>query len=87
MENNPETNHWEESHQSKYCLLALIGVGCGEIVGAMLLGKIQDRFGNIVAVYSCLLLSLIGMSCILIYIYFYSFTLQAAFTMTFIYGI
>ena len=87
MDQNPETAHWEVSHQSKYCLLALIGVGCGEIVGAMLLGKIQDKFGNIIAVYACTILSLIGMSCILVYIYFYSFTLPAAFAMTFIYGI
>lgn len=40
MDQNPETAHWEVSHQNKFCLLALIGVGCGEIVGAMLLGKI-----------------------------------------------
>lgn len=53
----------------------------------MLLGRIQDRFGNIVAVYACTLLSLIGMSSILVYIYFYSFSLPSAFAMTFVYGI
>lgn len=87
MDQNPDTKHWEISHQSKYCLLALIGVGCGEIVGAMLLGKIQDRFGNIIAVYACTAFSMIGMLSILVYIYFYSFTLPAAFAMTFTYGI
>lgn len=57
------------------------------MVGAMLLGKIQDKFGNIIAVYTCLVLSLIGMFNILVYIYFFYFSLPSAFAMTFIYGI
>lgn len=87
MEHNPKTSHWDSKIQSEYCLLALIGVGFGEIAGAILLGKIQDRLGNIVAVYTCLVLSLIGMSYILVYIYFFYFELSVAFAMTFIYGI
>ena len=33
---------WDDSKRDQYALLAMIGLGAGEIVGAMIFGRIQD---------------------------------------------
>jgi hypothetical protein len=33
---------WDESKRDKYALLAMVGLGAGEISGAIIFGKIGD---------------------------------------------
>ena len=84
---NPETAGWNEEKQNKYCLLCMVGCGLGEIVGAILLGKIQDKFGDVKATYSCLLLTLIGGAIALGFTVNYSFSMVFAVLMTFSWGV
>jgi hypothetical protein len=40
MKGDPTTAIWVEAIQRKNCLLALIGMGVGQIVGALLIGYV-----------------------------------------------
>jgi len=83
---NPETQDWSSAESNKYCLLAMIGLGVGEMGGAILFGRIQDKMGNRVAVMLCIILSLVGTAAALAFTFVFSFTLWLAVIMTFTWG-
>jgi MFS family permease len=84
---NPDTQDWDSAQSNKFCLLAMIGLGVGEMGGAILFGKIQDKMGNKVAVILCMILSLIGTAAALTFTFVFSFTLWLAVIMTFTWGV
>lgn len=53
----------------------MVGLGIGEIIGAILFGYIEDHFSNRVSTCACLLLSTIAVVVNLVFTYNYSFTL------------
>jgi len=83
---NPDLQDWSSAESSKYCLLAMIGLGVGEMGGAIVFGKIQDKFGNKVAVILCIVLSLLGTAAALAFTFVFSFTMWLAVIMTFTWG-
>ena len=40
MNNTPVDKDWDPNHKTKMCLLAMIGLGIGEIAGVLLFGQI-----------------------------------------------
>lgn len=64
----------------------MIGIGVGEMFGAIFLGRIQDKFGDTIALIVCLILTLIGCAAALSFTIFYSFKLWMAVIMTFCWG-
>ena len=40
INNTPQDSNWSTEQKSKYCLLSLVGLGIGEIIGALLFGYI-----------------------------------------------
>ena len=36
---------WPDDKKSKFSLLAMIGLGIGEIIGSLISGQVLDRFG------------------------------------------
>ena len=84
---NPDTQDWPSAQSNKFCLLAMIGLGVGEMGGAILFGKIQDKMGNKVAVILCMILSLLGTAAALTFTFIFSFRLWLAVIMTFTWGV
>lgn len=68
MKNDPASKDWTPDHKTKQCLLAMIGQGVGEILGALVFGQVQDRFSNKITSMVCFLTT----TCALIACLFYS---------------
>lgn len=87
MKGNPESEIWLETTQRKYCLLSLIGNGIGQIVGAFLLGYIQDHFSNRITSLVCLALSSFAITITIIFVLVNNFSLTFAFTICLLWGL
>jgi predicted MFS family arabinose efflux permease len=87
MNGDPSTAVWSEAIQRKNCLLALIGMGIGQIVGAFVIGYVQDHFSNRVTCFFCLLLSSLTIIFGLIFIQTNRFNLNFAFALCFLWGL
>ena len=48
---------WDSAKTNQFCLLAMVGLGIGEIVGAQSFGYVQDRYSNKQSVWFCLVLT------------------------------
>jgi MFS family permease len=66
---------WDGDKTNHYCLLALVGLGIGEVVGALLFGKIEDNFSGKISTTFCLAMT--SFSCLLCILYtlYFDFTL------------
>ena len=84
---NPDTQDWSSAQSNKYCLLAMIANGVGEMGGAILFGKIQDKIGNRGAIFLCMILGLVGTAAALTFTFIFKFTLWLACIMTFTWGV
>ena len=82
-----KTDNFSPEEQSKNCLLALIGLGIGEISGSLLIGKVQDKLGNVVTTYVCVLLTVIGGTSLTAFTMVYEFKMWLAVIMTFTWGV
>ena len=72
---NPQTEDWDEATRNTHCLLAYIGLGVGEIVGGLCIGKIIDKIGNKASLFLCLILVFVATATALAFIMTFSFTL------------
>jgi predicted MFS family arabinose efflux permease len=81
------SKNWSLSDKNKYCLLALIGQGSGEILGALLLGYVQDTFSNKSTIAFCFVLTTSATLVMLGYIVVYNFSLFFAIVMCFCWGV
>ena len=82
-----EKTTWSDETKSKHCLLSLVGLGVGEIIGALIYGYVQDNFHNKVTAGVCLLLTSVAVIICLIYVNHYSFSLWFAALMCGMWGI
>lgn len=48
--------------KNKYCLLALVGLGVGEIIGATIFGYVQDHSSNKLTSLFCMVLTTVGLA-------------------------
>ena len=62
MMNDCMTQFETSEQKNKHALLALVGLGIGEIIGASSFGYVQDNFSNKVSALFCLLLSSVGVA-------------------------
>ena len=76
----------DSSKCDKYALLAMVGLGAGEIVGAMVFGRIGDNFSMRILVAANMFSAVVGFSLLLGYTIRYQFSLPFAFVMTFFWG-
>ena len=65
----------------------MVGLGVGEIVGAIVFGKIGDKFSMKITIAANMLAVVAGFSLLLGYIIRYRYSLPFAFFMTFFWGI
>ena len=87
MKGNPSTAIWLEATQRKNCLLALVGSGFGQIVGAVFIGYVQDNFPNRITSFVCFVLSSFAISFTLIFVRVNSFSLVFGFALCFFWGL
>lgn len=78
---------WDEGKRDKFALLAMVGLGFGEISGAMIFGKIGDSQSMKVTIAANMLSAFVGFSLLIAYTVHYKFTLVFGFFMTFFWGI
>lgn len=64
---------WTSEIKNKHCLLSLIGLGFGEIIGALGFGYIQDHFSNRVTATVCFSLTTIAIVVNMVFIQQFSF--------------
>lgn len=86
MSTNLKTLYWSDSEKQKNCLLALVGLGVGEITGSLFIGQIQDRYSNRTTIVTCLLLSSVALITAISFVRVYYFTLWFAIIMCFAWG-
>lgn len=86
MSTNPKTSNWSDQTKQKNCLLALVGLGLGEILGSLLLGQIQDRYSNRITILTCLLLSSLAIGVTILFVRIFYFQLWFAILMCFAWG-
>ena len=83
-----EVNHpdWNDNKQLSMALFAMIPLGFGEIIGALLMGKISDKWG-----YHTSLKVLLGLTLVAFALLFGIIAMNAfnplSFVMTFVWGL
>ena len=87
MMNDCMTQFETSEQKNKHALLALVGLGIGEIIGASSFGYVQDNFSNKVSALFCLLLSSVGVAISFSFAQVYSFSLWFAGPMMIAWGI
>lgn len=87
MMTNSMSQFESAEEKNKYVLLALVGLGIGEIIGAFIFGYVQDNYSNKISSWFCLLLSTLGVAIGFAYALIYSFTLWFAALMLCFWGI
>lgn len=58
---------WNNAKQTKYSLLCMVFLGVGEIVGAIVIGKAQDRLGSKKVIYVHLCLVTVAFAVVIYY--------------------
>ena len=64
----------------------MVGIGVGEVFGAVTVGRLQDKCGDRIAVLCCLVFSWGGLMATLAFTLDYYFALWFAWIMTFCFG-
>jgi predicted MFS family arabinose efflux permease len=80
-------SNWDEDVKSQKALIALSVLGLGEIIGAVVYGKILDRFGHKLTMYLCLLELLLAVGFNIWYIAKFKFDMWSASLMCFLWGV
>ena len=78
---------WDSSKRDQFALLAMVGLGVGEIVGAMGFGKVQDNTSIKVQIAINMLSAVVGFGILMGFTIRYEFNLVFGFAMTFFWGI
>ncbi len=76
-----------DTQEVKIALLAMIGLGVGEISGSILFGKIQDNFSVRITVMSILLAFTVATFFLVFFNIFVAFKMWRALLMTFSWGV
>ena len=77
---------WESNRQTQMAMLAMIALGFGEIFGALLSGRVIDRFGKKAGVLLVVILMIVAFGFLFLVVILYEFN-AATFFMTFFWGL
>ena len=77
----------EESARDQLALLAMVGLGAGEIFGAILYGIIQDKSSINTTIATNIIGAIIAFTSAITYIARYRYTATSALCMTFFWGV
>ena len=78
---------WDEGKRDQYALLAMVGLGAGEIIGALGFARILDKFSSRITIAANMLAVVLAFSLLLGYTFRYEYSLPFGFFMTFFWGI
>jgi predicted MFS family arabinose efflux permease len=71
IDETPGDKDWDQNHKTKMCLMAMIGLGVGEISGALFFGQIQDRFTNKTTTVACMIATTVSLGLCFTFTYLY----------------
>ena len=77
---------WDPDKKNKQSLLALIGLGLGEILGSMMMGRIQDKCSIRCTIYVNAAVTACAYMVIIAYAWIETFSMSFACFMTFMWG-
>ena len=78
---------WSQSKRDQYALLAMAGLGVGEIIGSIVYGRINDKFPIGVTIVANVLGSLLAFAVLIAYAIKYDFNLALSFPVTLTWGL
>ena len=79
-------DEWGQQEKTSYALLCMLGIGVGEILGAIAFGRITDKLKYKSTVIINVTVLSLAFSILIIYAAIYSFSFSMACTMTFAWG-
>ena len=82
-----ERTEWDSKEKTSYALLCMLGLGAGEILGALAWGKIIDKCPTKVTVLINVLAVTVSFAFLILYATLYKFTYPLALLMTFSLGV
>jgi len=83
---NSMPTDWDDAKQTKFALLCMVFLGAGEIVGALVFGKVQDYLGVKKVIFVHLVMVTIAFGFVIYYNERDSYTLWLGSLMTFFWG-
>jgi hypothetical protein len=87
MDAVPSKHAWSPQLKNKNCLLAMVGLGIGEIIGAILFGFMQDYMGNKSTARLCFAFTTIAIAVCLSYCFYFEYTFWFAVVMCAVWGV
>lgn len=78
---------YTDTEEEKRALLAMIGFGCSEILGSIIVGKVQDKYGLFITGRYILATSALAFFCLFFFTSFEYFAMWRAVLMTFTWGL
>ena len=78
---------WDSQEKDSKALLCMLGLGSGEIIGSLIMGRIQDIFSHKNTVYLNIFATTLGYACLILYAAVYDFSFYLAILMTFTFGV
>ena len=79
-------DNWDPDKKNEFALLAMIGLGVGEILGAIVFGRIGDRLSMKVLIATNMFSAVVAFSITMWFVTRFNFSLAMALTMTFFQG-
>lgn len=86
MENTMDNRGWDPDKKNQYALLAMVGLGVGEILGAIVFGRIGDKLSMRVLIATNMFSAVVAFSMTLWYVTKFKFSLAMAISMTVFWG-
>ena len=82
-----DSHGWSDQSKDSKALLCMLGLGGGEILGALAFGRIADKLENKKTIMINMLMSTIAYVFLILYASIYDFTFYMAIFMTFTWGV
>ena len=78
---------YDDTKESKLSLLAMVPFGCSEIIGSLIVGRVQDKYSLRVTGFYILTMAALAFTCLMFFTAFEYFKMWHAVLMTFTWGL
>ena len=82
-----DSHGWSDQDKDSKALLCMLGLGAGEILGALVFGRIADKLENKKTIMINMLTSTVAYVFLILYASIYDFSYYMAILMTFTWGV
>ena len=82
-----DSDGWDEAKRDQYALRAMVGLGVGEIIGALGCARFMDKFSIKITIVANMLAVVLSFSLLFGYTIRYKYSLSFSCIMTFFWGV